>query len=110
MNIEDVFSSRLRMKILKILLQVAELNVSEIARRLHANHKTTKEHLKVLECEGMVKHKVFGRIRLYRLDESSPKVRAVQNLIEVWEYSKGHSTTSHGSTKPDRRMGPPNNQ
>ena len=87
MNIEDVFSSRLRMKILKILMQVGELNVSQIARRLGVNYKTTDKHLKVLEDEGMVKCKVFGRIRLYRLNESSPKVKAVQNLIKVWEHA-----------------------
>ena len=87
MNIEDVFSSRLRMKILKILMQVGELNVSEIARRLGVNYKTTDKHLQVLEDEGMVKRKVFGRIRLYRLNESSPKVEAVQNLIEIWEHA-----------------------
>jgi len=87
MNVEDVFSSRLRMKIFKILMQVGELNVSEITRRLHVNYKTTDKHLKVLEDEGMVKHKVFGRIRLYRLNESSPKAKAVENLIEVWEHA-----------------------
>jgi len=75
------------MKILKILMQVGELNVSQIARRLGVNYKTTDKHLKVLEDEGMVKCKVFGRIRLYRLNESSPKVKAVQNLIKVWEHA-----------------------
>lgn len=87
MNIEDVFSSRLRMKILKILMQVGELNVSEIARRLRVNYKTTDKHLSVLEDESMVKHKVFGRIRLYMLNESSPKTKAVQSLIKAWEHA-----------------------
>lgn len=85
MDVEDVFSSKLRMKILKILAQVGELNVSEIARRLGVNYNMTSRHLKVLEDEGVVKHKVFGRIRLYRFNENSPKAKVVQNLIEVWE-------------------------
>jgi DNA-binding transcriptional ArsR family regulator len=87
MDIEDVFSSRLRIKILKILVQVGELNVSEIARRLGVNYNTTREHLKVLEGEGILQHKVFGRIRLYRLNEHSPKAKSIQNLIEVWEQN-----------------------
>jgi predicted transcriptional regulator len=86
MNVEDVFSSKLRMKILKILVRVGELNVSEIARRLSVNYNTTSMHLKVLEDENILKHKVFGRIRLYQLNQHSPKTRAVQNLIEVWEH------------------------
>jgi DNA-binding transcriptional ArsR family regulator len=84
-DLEDVFSSKIRIKILKTIAQVGELNVSEIARRLNINHKTTSEHLKILENEGILQYKKFGRIRLYRLNGVSPKARAVQNLIEVWE-------------------------
>ncbi|HVP16198.1 MAG TPA: winged helix-turn-helix domain-containing protein [candidate division Zixibacteria bacterium] len=87
MNVEDVFSSRLRMKILRILVQVGELNVSEIARRLNVNYITTSKHLKTLEDEGVLVHKSFGRIRLYRLNERSPKAKAVQALVETWEHA-----------------------
>jgi predicted transcriptional regulator len=87
MNIEDVFSSKLRVKILKILAQVGELNVSEIARRLGINYKTTNKNLKILEDEGIIQHKVFGRIRLYRFNERSPKARAVQSFMEAWEHA-----------------------
>ena len=85
MDVEDVFSSKLRMKILKILVQMGELNVSEIARRLGVNYVTTSKHLRILEDEGILRQKLFGRIRLYRFNENSPKARAVQNLVEVWE-------------------------
>jgi len=87
MNVEDVFSSRLRMKIVRILVQVGELNGSEIARRLNVNYVTTSKHLKALENEGILVHKVFGRIRLYRLNERSPKAKVVQALIETWEHA-----------------------
>jgi predicted transcriptional regulator len=88
MNVEDVFSSKLRIKILNILMQVGELNVSEIARRLSVNYNTTSKHLKVLEDEGILQHKVFGRIRLYRFNELSPKANAVRNIIETWEQNQ----------------------
>ena len=87
MDVEDVFSSKLRMKVLKILVEMRELNVSEIARRLKANYNSISKHLKVLEDEGLIQHKVFGRIRLYRLNEHSPKAKSVQDLIEVWEQT-----------------------
>jgi hypothetical protein len=41
--------------------------------------------MKVLEEETIVRHKLFGRIRLYRFNDQSPKAKAVQNLIDVWE-------------------------
>jgi len=87
MNVEDVFSSRLRMKILRMLVQIGELNVSEIARRLNVNYITTSKHLKTLEDEGILVHKTFGRIHLYRLNERSPKAKAVQALVETWEHA-----------------------
>lgn len=87
MDIEEFFSSKLRMKILKVLVQIGELNVSEIARRLGVNYNTTSEHLKILEDEGIVRHKTFGRIHLYRLNEHSSKAEAVQKLFEIWEHA-----------------------
>ena len=85
MNVEDVFSSRVRMKILKMLVRIGELNVSQIARRLALNYTTTSNHLKLLEGEGILIHKEFGRIRLYRLNEHSIKAKAAKALIEAWE-------------------------
>jgi predicted ArsR family transcriptional regulator len=88
MKVEDVFSSRVRMKILRILNRMGELNVSDIARRLGINYETTSQHLKILEDEGILQHKVFGRIRLFRFNDHSPKTKAIQNLIEIWEQTE----------------------
>lgn len=74
------------MKILKILHNVGELNVSEIARRLNVNYMSASKHMKILEDEDILQHKLFGRIRLYRFNEQSPKAKAVQNLIDIWEH------------------------
>ena len=87
MDLEDVFSSRVRMRILKVVAQVGELNVSEIARRVGVNHAVTSKHLKILEGEGVLQCKVFGRIRMYRFNEHSPKAKVVLNLIDVWEHA-----------------------
>jgi predicted ArsR family transcriptional regulator len=90
MDIEQVFSSKLRMKMLRILWQVGELNVSEMARRLGVNYKTTNDHLKALEDEDLVQHKLYGRIHLYRLNDHSPRTKAIQNLLEIWEQANKH--------------------
>jgi predicted transcriptional regulator len=95
MEVENVFSSKLRMKILKIIVRLGELNVSEIARRLSVNYETTSKHLKILEEEGIIQHKVFGRIRLYRFNERSTKAKAVQNLIETWEHANKHQSRTN---------------
>ena len=85
MQVEEVFSSKPRMKILKLVARLGALNVSDIARRINLNYSTTNEHLKLLEAEGILLQKVYGRVRMYKFNESSPKAKAVQNLIETWE-------------------------
>lgn len=83
MNFEDVFSSKPRMKILKLLSRLGNLNVSDIARRIKLNYTTTNQHLKVLENENILQQRVYGRIRMYRYQDS-PKANAIQKLIEIW--------------------------
>ena len=85
MELEEVFSSKSRMKILKVIYQLGQLNVSDVARRLKLNFALTSEHLKVLESEGILQERTYGRVRMYRLDEGSAKAKAVVALIEAWE-------------------------
>lgn len=88
MDVEEVFSSKPRMKILRLVSRLGALNVSDIARRINMNYSTTNQHLKLLEAEGILQQRVYGRVRMYRFNEASPKAKAVQNLIETWEQDK----------------------
>ena len=88
MEIEEVFSSKLRMKILKLLNELGSLNVSDVARRLGSNFAATAENLKILESEGILQELSYGRVRMYRFNEASAKAKAVKNLIEAWEQNK----------------------
>ncbi len=85
MAIEDVFSSKGRVKILRILSEIGELNISEIARRAGLNYSTTNQHLQALENHKLVRHKTFGRIRIFRYNEENPRAKMIRQLIEFWE-------------------------
>ena len=76
------------MKMLKLLERLGMLNVSEIAKRIGLNYTATIEHLRLLEGEGILVQRVYGRIRMYRFNEASAKAKAVQSLIETWEQAK----------------------
>lgn len=88
MQIENVFSSKGRVRILRILAEIGELNISEIARRAGLNYATTNQHLKVLEDADLVRHKRFGRIRIFRYHEENPRARMIKELMELWEQTK----------------------
>lgn len=88
MAIEEVFSSKGRVKILRILAEIRELNISEIARRAGLNYATTNQHLQVLENYKLVRHKTFGRIRIFRFNEENPRARMIKQVIDFWEQTK----------------------
>jgi len=90
LEIEEVFSSKPRMKILKLLSRLGALNVSGIAKRIGLNYSATNGHLRLLEAEGILVQRVYGRIRMYRYNDASAKAKAVQNLVEVWEQANKH--------------------
>jgi DNA-binding transcriptional ArsR family regulator len=87
-TIEEVFSSKGRVKILRILAEIGELNISEIARRAGLNYSTTNQHLQALENHRLVRHKTFGRIRIFRYNEENPRAKMIRQLIEFWEETK----------------------
>ena len=85
MSVETVFSSRGRVKILRILVDIGELNISEIARRAKLNYTTTNQHLQVLETSGIVGHKNFGRIRIFKFNDENPRAQRIRELIDEWD-------------------------
>jgi DNA-binding transcriptional ArsR family regulator len=87
MNLEDVFCSKTRMKILKLLFKFGQLNTSDLARRLGTNYGTTLWHLALLEDEGMVTKRLNGRIQFFRYTNTL-KARATVELLKEWEKKR----------------------
>jgi predicted transcriptional regulator len=85
LELEEVFSSKPRVKILKLIYSLGSLNVSDVARRLKLNYATTAGHLKILEEEGILHVHTYGRVKMYRFNDGNPKAKAVTALIEAWE-------------------------
>ena len=86
-ELSEVLSSKGRIRILELLSEAMELNVTEIAKRVGLNYSTTNNHLKELEGAGLLAQKRFGRIRIYRFCESSPYAAAIRKLIQSWPSS-----------------------
>jgi DNA-binding transcriptional ArsR family regulator len=86
--IEDVFSSRGRIKILKALAEAThnELPISELCRKVDLNHSSTKSHLKVLIKSGLIEEKTYGsRIKIYRYKIEDLRARSLKSLFNLWE-------------------------
>ncbi|MDH5806372.1 MAG: helix-turn-helix domain-containing protein [Candidatus Methanomethylicaceae archaeon] len=85
MLIEEIFSSKGKVKILRVLSEREELNISAIVKKTGLNHSTINTHLKKL-CElGIIEEKKFGRIRIFRLRKEDPRGFAILNLFNTFK-------------------------
>ena len=69
---------------MRILVEIGELNISEIARRAGLNYATTNQHLEALENYGLIQHKKFGRIRIFRFNEANSRANLIKKMMEAW--------------------------
>ncbi len=84
-NIEDIFSSRGRVKVLKTILQLGEVNVTQLIKLTRLNHKVVKKHIEYLKNLGLIEEIVIGRIKLYRPNWLNPKVKFIDDLMKFIE-------------------------
>ena len=84
MDLEDVFCSKIRMKVLKLLFMCGQMNPSDIAERLKVNYQLALRHLELLEKETVVQHRLSGRIKYFRF-ANTVKAQATMKLLEIWE-------------------------
>ncbi len=87
--IEELLSSKGKIKILKVLSIFEELNISGIVRKAQLNHATTSQHLDYFKSIGIVEEKVFGRIKIYRLTPDDIKANVIKELIRTWGNGEG---------------------
>jgi len=83
--LDEILSSKGRVRILVLLSNAIELNISEIARRAGLNYATADKHLKGLEDAGIIQQKKFGRIRIYKYNDSNPRAHAIRKLVDTWK-------------------------
>ena len=83
--VEDVLSSKGRVRILKLLAELGELNISAISRAINLNHTAVKEHLRFLSQVGLIKEKRFGRILIYQFVEENILAHSLKQLFKIWE-------------------------
>ena len=81
-------SSYGRTKVLTIMLETGELNISEVTKRSKLSHSSAQRHLEFLARSGILTEKRFNRIRIFRVDESNPIAGALMRFYADWKEAK----------------------
>jgi DNA-binding transcriptional ArsR family regulator len=66
------------------MLESGELNISEITRRSGLSHTSAARHLEFLAKSGILAEKRFNRIRIFRVQHSSPLAGALGRFFSEW--------------------------
>jgi predicted ArsR family transcriptional regulator len=83
-SLENTLCSRVRLRMLKVLIEFHTLTPAQIATEVGVNYIVACAHLDALERGDILTHSNFGqRIRYYRFKESA-RAKAVKRLIEAW--------------------------
>ena len=64
--IEELLGSRGRIRVLKVLAESGDLNISEVSRRTGLNYTSVERHLSKLVKLGLIKEKRYGKIRIFQ--------------------------------------------
>ena len=83
-EVERLFSSYGRIRIISIMIESNELNISEITRRSGISHSSTALHLEVLVNLGLLTEKRFNRIRIFRVNHSNPYANILARFLSEW--------------------------
>ena len=66
-NAEDLLGSKGRIRVLRVLTESRELNISEVGRRAGMNYTSVERHLIALTKMGLLNEKRYGRIRIFEI-------------------------------------------
>lgn len=82
---EEILGSRGRIRVLRVLAESVELNISEISRRTGLNYTSVERHLVKLEKYGIVKEKRYGKIRIFQILFNIINIRFEKGRDPVFE-------------------------
>ena len=84
MDLLKVLSNKTRRKILKILSE-REMHLSGLARELGISVPVTARHCKILEENGLIRRKTFGKTHVFKLVKINP-----ENMLESLIFYETH--------------------
>ena len=81
----DILGSTGKARILKLLADVQELNITAIARKTGLNHGRLSQHLHELKEFGVIAEKRYGRIKIYKINELYEWNIKLKKFLKDWE-------------------------
>lgn len=82
---EEILGSRGKIKIIKIIYENGEINITRITKISGLNHKLVTKHLQELKNRGIIVEKVIGRVKFYSINFKNPASLALVDVLSLIE-------------------------
>jgi DNA-binding transcriptional ArsR family regulator len=66
--LEDIFSSKGRVRVLRALVEEGQMHISHLSRRTNMNHSSVDRHCRRLKELMLIREKRYGKIRVFEVD------------------------------------------
>jgi predicted transcriptional regulator len=83
MDLEALFSSSCRRKILKTLVRSKRVHVMELVRKVNSTYNQVNLSLQLLQNEGIIFDEHFGRMRVIRLNRENPRTMLLLQALKL---------------------------
>ena len=87
--IERIFSSKGKTRLVRVLFKLEEANISRIARATGLHHKLVEKYLLELKDLGIIEEHRYGRLRVFKINYTSPYAFILKQLIDLMESQQG---------------------
>ncbi len=93
MSLEEILGSPGRVRILRVLANHGELNITRLVRETGMHYRLVNKHIEVLKRHGIVIEKRFGRARIVALNTENPLTRT---LLRIFRGDEGGEQGPNG--------------
>jgi predicted transcriptional regulator len=82
-DLAQLIASSCRQKILETLSKVKQTHIMELVRKVHSTYGQVNRNVRILEQEGIVEIKYYGRMRIIRLNSENPRTTAILKALRI---------------------------
>ncbi|MCW4023441.1 MAG: hypothetical protein NWF01_00185 [Candidatus Bathyarchaeota archaeon] len=107
MNLEKLLTSGCRQRILKTLQKEKSLNIMGLVTKINSTYIEVNRNVKILEREGIVSERRFGRVRMIVLNQEDQKtVLLLQALKILSSQEKPFGLRKHNTEDLQKKNAP----
>ncbi len=84
-SIENIFGTKNKVKLLKLLVDQEIISFSEIRKHIHLNHTVLKKYLADLKHAGIIREYEINRFKIYSISHKNKRARLIIQLFKQWD-------------------------